>query len=323
MTTSHTARHIDRDLAALAKGEARSWAQIGKLLDQVDHSGYWRTSSGSFTEWLKAISPSLKLKEASLWRYLTAARYYQEMHKILIDKSIAIPPLDELFDKVSPENIEILSKLSRVTPDDVFLRLAQQVVAGSITRAELRETWLAYRPVLEGRTARGKGVAVPKINPADSFQSDSMLEAQVFMALSNSGAEWTGIERPDRYELFMQVSPELSPDVRQRFTFDAVAAVRANKSAPLTFHGIEIKGSHFSRSTYELLERQTPFCDFLWVATHGGKPEISMDSIPEHVGLMISDGNGIQVIRPARRTQQSGRHSGELAKGLLLKVFGR
>ena len=71
------------------------------------------------------------------------------------------------------------------------------------------------------------------------------------------------------------------------------------------------------------MERQTPFCDFLWVATHGDMPEISIDSIPEHVGLMIADGNRIQVIRPAQRTQQSGHHTGELAKGLLLKVFGR
>ena len=323
MTISAPTKQINRDLAALAKGEVRSWTQIGLLLDQVDHSGYWQKSSGSFTEWLKALSPSLNLKEASLWRYLTAARYYQELHKSLKASGVSSPSLDELSDKVSPENIEILSKLARVMPDDVFLRLAQQVLTSTVTRAELRETWLAYRPVLAGRTARGKGVAVPKMNPADSFQYDSILEAQVFMALSNSGAEWTGIERPDRYELFMQVSPELSLDVRQRFTFDAVAAVRAHKSAPLAFHGIEIKGNHFSRSTYELLERQTPFCDFLWVATHGDMPEISIDSIPEHVGLMIADGNRIQVIRPAQRTQQSGHHTGELAKGLLLKVFGR
>jgi hypothetical protein len=324
MTTSPINQQINTDLAALAKGEVRSWAQIGLLLDQVDHSGYWQKSSGSFTEWLKALSPSLNLKEASLWRYLTAARYYQELRKTLIASGVSIPSLDELSDKVSPENIEILSKLARVMPDDVFRKIAQQVVASTVTRAELRETWLAYRPVLEGRTARGKGVAVPKINPADSFQSESMLEAQIFTALSANGSEWTGIERPDRYELFMHVSPELPLNARQRFTFDAVAAVRAHKSAPLTFHGIEIKGSYLiSRSTYELLERQTPFCDFLWVATHGRTSELSMECIPEHVGLMIADGNSIQVIRPAQRSQQSGHYTGELAKGLLVKVFAR
>lgn len=323
MTTSHSSRQINRDLIALAKGEVRTWAQIGKLLDEVDHSGYWRTSAGSFTEWLKAISPSLKLKEASLWRYLTAARYYQEIHKTLIDKNVTIPPLDELFENVSAENIEILSKLARVTPDDVFLRLAKQVAAGTITRAELRETWLAYRPVLSGRTKRGKGVAVPKINPADPNQFNSMLEAQVFTALSASGSEWSGVEHPDHYQLFMQVSPELPTDVRKRFTFDAVVTLRARNSDPLVFHGIEIKGSCFSSSTYDLLEHQTPYCDFLWIATHGSTIQLDMIHMPEHVGLMVAVGNGIQVIRLAQRTKQSGRYTGELAKGLLLKVFGR
>ena len=323
MTTSHTFRQFDNNLAALAKGEVRSWAKIGLLLNQVDHSGYWKKSSGSFTEWLKALSPTLSVKEASLWRYLTAARYYQELHETLKVNGVSSPTLDELSDKVSPENLEILSKLSRVMPENVYLQLAQQVLAGTITRAELRETWLAYRPVLEGRTARGMGVPVPRINPADSNQFDSMLEAQVFMALSASGSEWTGIENPDRYQLTMQVCPEFPPDVKKIFIFDAVVTLRAKKSGPLVFHGIEIKGSHFSSSTYDLLEQLTPYCDFLWIATHGSTTELGKLQLPEHIGLMVALENEIQVIRPAQRTKQSGQHTGELAKGLLLKVLSR
>lgn len=34
-------------------------------------------------EWLKASSHSLNLKEASLWRYLEAFRFYRQLHKAL------------------------------------------------------------------------------------------------------------------------------------------------------------------------------------------------------------------------------------------------
>lgn len=324
MKTSQVFREINTEFAALEKGEFRSWAQIGRLLDLVDKSEYWGKTSDSFTEWLKAISPSLKLKEASLWRYFTAARYYLELRKTLVANNVSCPSLDKLSDEVSPENLEILSKLARVTPDDLYLRLAQQVVSGSITRAELRETWLAYRPVLAGKTSRGKGVAIPKINPADSYQFDSLLHAQVIMALSASGSKWTSIEHPDRYELFSQVSPELSLHVKQKFTFDAVAIVRDHKSDPIVLHVIEVKRSQsMSRAAHTMLEQKTLYCDFLWVATHAHVSGLDLECLPEHVGLMVAGENGIEVIRPAQHTEQSGRYTGELAKGLLIKVLGR
>lgn len=316
---SQIIKNIDRDLAALEKGEARTWAQLAMLLDQVDSSGYWRTSSGSFTEWIKAVSPSLKLKEASLWRYLTAARYYQELRKTLTEKNVDIPQLDELYVNVSPENIEILSKLSRVTSDDIFLRISKQVVAGTITRAELRETWVAYRPALLGKTARGKGVEVPKINRADKKQYSSMLEAQVFTTLSANKSEWTGIKSPERYQLFMHVSPEFPADACQKFKFDAVAALRTKKSAHLILHGIDIKGSSLlgDEGTHNKWMLQTQYCDFLWVATIGDVLQC-LNVIPSHVGILVACNNFIQVIRPAQQTQHSGHLSGELAKGLVL-----
>ncbi len=119
----------------------------------------------------------------------------------------------------------------------------------------------------------------------------------------------------------MHVSPEFPLDFGKRFEFDAVASVLTHKSDLLVFHGIEITGRHLlDSSTYELLERETPYCDFLWLAFHG-RPEQGMEYIPEHVGLMVTEGHGIQVIRPAQRSQHSGRNTGDLAKGLLLKVF--
>lgn len=96
------------------------------------------------------------------------------------------PAPAELPDTVSPENLELLGKLSRFVPDEHLPTLAQRVLTGDITRAELRQTWVAYRPALGGRTARGKGVAVPWVSPIDPKQCLSIVEAQVFTALSSA-----------------------------------------------------------------------------------------------------------------------------------------
>jgi len=322
MTATSIIQQIDSRLEALKKGENRSWAQIGLLLDQVDHSGYWKNSSNSFTEWLKALCPSISVKEASLWRYLTAARFYKELQNTLNEIFIGSPPLDELSNKVSPENLEILSKIARVTPESVFLNLARQVIDGNITRAKLRETWQAFRPALEGKTARGKGVAVPKIDIDDSSQLVSMHEAQIFLVLSASGAKWTGIETPDCYQLFMKVSPEFPSSTSKNFIFDAVATVRANKSDSLLFHGIEIRGNIFTTSVFELLDMMKPYCDYLWIAINEDSNEM-YELVPDYVGLLLAIGNSIQVLRPAQLYGQSDLHTGRLAKGLLLKMFGR
>lgn len=329
MTVSKNNEQMDDDLSALNAGESRSWVQIGLLLDQVEQSSYWQKTSGSFTEWLKALSPAIGLKEASLWRYLSATRYFEKLRTKLIASDVFIPPLHELSDKLSPENVEILSKLSRVTPIDVFQSLATQVVDGTITRAELRHTWQAYRPALEGKTARGKGVVAPIIDPKDPSKFDSIAEAQILTSLSAKGYKWAGITRPDRYELFINIFPEFPLGIPVKFSYDAVAAVRARKSDFLVLHGIVIKTGgplDLSDAAKELQVLQTAYCDFLWFAYHESTNKIAEDTIPKHIGLLIVTGDktaDVKIVRQAERAPESGLHAGELAKGLLLKVLGR
>lgn len=323
MTSSDLTQKIEQDFAALARGEIRSWGHIGLLLDHAEQSGYWRNHSVSFTEWLKSLGSPLNLKEASLWRYLAAARYYRQLHQTLADRGTSSPPLDELPDRVSPENLETLAKLARVAPDDVLQPLVQQVLAGTITRAELRETWQAYRTVLAGRTARGRGVPVPKFNPRDLEQFNSMLEAQVYTALSSGGPKWIGIEHPYTYELHMHVYPEFPDEIDVVFAIDAVATVRPGKNDDLVFHGITIRGDTFSKDFGGFLQRQTPYCDFLWLARHEDN-QVVAENIPDHVGLIVVHGNGlVQVVRPAQQTPISGKFTGDLAKGLLRKFLRR
>jgi len=321
---SVTLQQFETTFSAMLAGEVHSWAQIGTLLHQGEEVGYWKKQYSSFSDWLKKLSVTLDLKEASLWRYLAAVRFYQQITTTLQKRGVNCPDPSALPDSVSPENLELLAKLSRAVPEDLLPELAERVMEGTITRAELRKTWSAYRPALGGRTARGKGVPIPRIIPSDPDQYQSIIEAQIFTTLSSSGHEWIGITKPAFFEFYMRVKPVFPEDVRERFEFDAVIMVGATKRSIPVFHGIEIRGGPFLVPVELILKPRIPYCDYLWVATSGGisthRGEII---VPEYIGLLLVQDGVVEVKQYPRPLQDAGRLTGELAKGLLLRSVRR
>lgn len=312
-----TLRH---EITAIVSGEHWTWAQIGHLLDRVDKSGYWQSESSSFTAWLKERAGEFGVKESTLWRYLTAGRYYVQLRKSLSHRQVTCPPLENLSDTVSPENLELLSKLSRAAPDEVIQELAVKVIHGDITRAELRTTWQAYRPVLDGRTARG-GIDVPCINLNDRNQWHSQLEAMVLTTLSTASPEWTGVVKPEVYELIMYSSPLNRPTNHLSIVFDAVVVVRENSHASLKIHGIEIKSGGYLDNMTRQFETMAPFCDAVWLATPASPKEISKANLPDFVGVMrIDEGNVIVERFPGQSRLLSTRIL-DMTQGLLLKTM--
>lgn len=303
---------------ALTQTGFRSWSQIGHLLDQVEKTSFWQGQAASFSEWLRTFAPTLGLGEASLWRYLASARYYEKLQQTLYGRGVSYPRLEDLPSNVSPENLELLAKLARVAPDEVLQSIAVRVVNGAITRAEMRRTWEAYRPALAGRTARGTGVEVPTVDPDDPKQFDSVIEAQVFTALTLTDPAWIGINSPQIYEVLHRIGPEFARSEPEQFEFDAVVITRATKSDSLEFHGIEIRGSHvLNQNLGRLLQIKTPYCHYLWLARDARSHGIDDYDLPADVGLLVAQGNAIRVLRQAQRS--SGERTGELAKGLLLQ----
>lgn len=311
------------DLAT--KIEKRPWSQIGDLLDQVDTIGFWQGNASSFSEWLRSFAQRLGLKEASLWRYLASARYYKNLANALNKKGIECPQLVDLPGAVSPENLELLAKLERVLPDDVYKETVIRVLNGSITRAELRKIWGAYKPVLGGRTARGIGVEAPRANPADPRQHASLTEGRIFNALMASGPAWLGIKNPYLFEILHHVSPEFS-DSKMRCWLDAVVITSQARRAVTDYHGIEIRPDltrcNVSNSQfYARLERQRPYCHYVWVALEEFILDLASFELPQYVGVLIVSGSQVQVLRPAERGE--GELTGDLAKGLLVRAMGR
>lgn len=319
-TTVKASKSLAEREAALRRGEPASWGQIGLWLDEVERTAYWQVQAKSFTEWLKSTAPGLGVKEGSLWRYLTASRYYGQLRNHLQKQGGKYPPLSRLPDTVSPENLELLSKIERVAPESVLQDLATRIIDASISRAELRRCWQTYRRVLHGQTARGTGVDIPRYDPGNVRQADSMLEANVMAILHVDGHAWTGASPTALYRLHQQVSVR-SRHSRNTFrVLDAVAVTQGSDKEPLCFHVIEILGGHTHLSGLSSrVSGLAPYGDLLWLAfPEGAVPDT--DDIPPYVGILQA-GRGMKVVRPAKPDPSLGAETGNTAKGLLLKTL--
>ena len=314
------ANQISSALASLSNEGARSWINVSLLIIQVDELRYWQDTHNSLSDWIRTVSGPLGHKESSLWRYFTSGRYYQQLQITLDNKSITSPKLQDLSPKVSPENLEILAKLERVMPKNSFIKLAQRVINMQISRDELRLNWQAYRPILEGKTARVLRDSAPKISHANPRQKDSLTEAEILTTISPGNAPWIGPGTPAFYELFIDVRPEHLPEEKCP-TFDAVAVVRMNSSDPTEFHGVEIHSSHLglSPSKFHLLDLQHHYCDYLWLAVDSPEQIANTNLIPEYVGLIVVSGGKVDIVRRPTKTDFSSTKALALSKSLLFK----
>lgn len=322
MTDYLSLPETQRELVSFLRGDSHTWGEAGRLLGSVELHGIWREEAGSFTEWLKKFAERLGKKESSLWRYFTAGRYYIELQKKMLTRNFKCPTLQNLPDRISPENLEILSKLERVAPPEVMQTLSEHVVGGVATRSELRDAWKIFRPVLAGQTARGRPTP-PRFDPTDLSQRDSYLEARFFSALSNKNESVLTNSQFDFYELFTQVTLKLDHPRKGVMVLDAVAVTGNKSKSELIFHGIEVVGLRFSHA-YKNLEPLQRYCDFVWIATHEKNFEEFRTSVPENVGcLVINDSGEIKISLAATRGINSGLNSGELAKMLLLEMLAQ
>ena len=289
---------------------------------KTDVSESWKQTHRSFTSWVKDFSTSIGLKEGIVWRYFTAGKYFQELRMLLNEHGLSTPTLIKLSPKVSPENLEILSKLERAAPIESIIELANKVLDSQITRNELKKHWAVYRPLLQGKTARGLGVTNPKLNPSSPQQMHDLAHAEIAKALLFSKGKWTGWNTPSLFRLFFDVTPDHGP-AEEYVVFDAVAVVKRDEMSPVEIHGIEIRTSAvvFGLSKHGLMEKQKPYCDYLWIAINNKEPLSHDDRIPKNVGVITVSNGIIEIVSAPKELNVRSSQSLDLAKGLLLQLL--
>lgn len=311
------------EIAALKKGDSRTWAEIGLLLGSVEFHGLWRQEETSFTSWLKSLSVVLSKSEGSLWRYLTSARYYQLIRKELLAKQIECPELKNLSDRISPENLELLAKLDRVAPTEVIESLTERVLAGVATRSELRDAWDMFKPILNGRTARGN-LGIPKYDPNDLSQSQRRLDALVHRTLSDGKNEWGAKWVQNIYCLYACVKTYPMPRMSREYAFDFVMITGIISKPKRIYHGIVVI-SWGNLAMLEDLINLKQFCDYLWVGIH--ESQLASDLLKEinlldTVGVLVfTDSSKFYIHKEAVNDSESGKALSALKEGMLLKIF--
>lgn len=210
-------------------------------------------------------------------------------------------------------------------PDETFAGIARKVFSGDVKRSELRGAWETYRPVLMGKTARGRGVVPPKLNIRDAEQFRSLLEADTLSAFQAAGPGWMGIASPLIYRVFVHVDPEGYRRSPVTNLFPAVVVVKP-PHGPIEYHGIRF--ASFSRSP-DSFKGILAYCDYLWIFNHkiqeGGIITASNELcslLPDGIGILdISEGK-VSVVRPAACVDGAGTMRGDIASALLVRSLG-
>ncbi len=321
----NTPKQIEKELGAIEKGESRPWGALSLLLDSIENTGYWHRDSDSFTGWLEKNAFRFGVNPPMLWRILAAGRFVCQIRDRLVDKGIAVPELQDVPDNVSPESVELLAKIERVIPEDAFPGLAHKVFSGQATRAELRSTWQTYRPALGGQTARGRGVSIPRLNPKDPDQYNSLMEAMVLDALKAAGPVWSGHKMPSIYQVLLHVNPSGYRDLPGNYLFSAVVVIKPMKG-DIEYHGFRYRP--FAITGPRVKEfRETAYCDFLWFMTPprpfaGISPLKNEIELPDFIGLVELKDGKVNVLKPAKRIPNSGELREQLTIALLARSLG-
>jgi len=311
----------ENELPQLAKDGLRDWVSISRYILEVDEKGSWSASNRTFTDWLTSLSSALSITESGLWRYYRAGKYYQALAANLKAKGVDTPPFELLPKKISPENLETLEKIERVAPENIFNELAARVIQCSIKRSELRSEWVAYRKVLDGKTARGIGVVAPRVDLTNRIQLLMIGEAEVQAALNSASKDWTGFDAPQIFKVAPKLRIKVNEKSFKSFEADAVILFQGDASAPVEFFEIDIKSHNDLNIPYDSLLKKAPYFDRQWVAFHKFNKQVGLVGIPEYVGALLLDGGEFKVLRKAQHGPLAGTKSLETAKLLLTKFL--
>jgi len=325
---SSSNKQIEVAISAILDEEVRTWSQLAALIIAVHEGKYWEGKSDSFSKWLDEFGKNIGCGMATLWRYFSVGRKYNNLRKSAAFRGLEYPPLEELQKHVSAENFELLEKISRVVDEEDIYLTMDEILAGTIRRKELRERWNAFKPALEGQTARGN-ISTPKVDRKNQTQLKAIMKAKILDALRKLGPSWLNVPKPIYYQLLSDVVAEgrikvgdfANPYQPIYYAPGLVALVKETKSSPMVVHGIEIS-LQLTPAKMKQLHEMSRYCNVAWLIIPETISELDSDLIPEDVGVLGFKDNGEFVIITEPSTDSSPSHIDHILKGIILKGAG-
>lgn len=291
-----------------------TWGQVSASLLEVERTRSWQDEHTSFSDWIESRAEISGPSRQSLWRYLSAGKEYLEQRKALSARGVRLPKLEDVPVAVSPESIELFSKIRRVAPSSLLQEILVPVLTGTIERKELRGIWNSYAPLLEGKTARGRGEKPGHLNAPRALREGS----DVIAGLRRSGGKWLAPVM-GLFELFTR--DELGDFLQGELSADALIVSRERSSSDVLIHGVILHAVTMTldHSVSRAL-MLAGVIDRCWLVVARGLAAADLEEINEEVGVLaVASAKAVRVVRhpvPADRQRT-------LAEEVTRRILGR
>lgn len=294
-----------------------SWGRIGARLIAEEQRDARGNDSGSVAEWIAEKSREYGVSPQSLWRYRSAAKFYNEQRALHQRKGVRLPALEDVAPTVSAEAIELLSKMIRIVPVDVLEPMERRILEGTIKKKEVQAAWAAYAPLLQGRSARGRGVQVESI----ALDEASRRSADIVLGLRRSRGSWLG-RRLAMYEVFA-ASDLCGNEVESPILEHAVVVSRDSQDDGVQLHGVVIGATDHSVPEAKSFRTLGNAVDRIWFASTASLTERQIEPLPDRMGVLHVDvGGGVRVMREAQAISHTRSASEALARQVLSRLRG-
>jgi hypothetical protein len=303
-------------------GAHSRWGLDASELLKVEDSGEWSKQCASFSLYVTRAAQKKKKTKSSLWRLRSAGRYYNELRKKFDPTGKYLPRLEDPLVQASPESLEIVGKISRVAPSEFVEELQRRTMEGEISRRELRDIWETYRPVLGGKTARGRGIEAPRYDKRNGAMRRALAEANSLAPIVQRGPAWLGVLGSAYVYRVVHISGNDALKHLYPSTPDVVVLLAEKEHSPLVLHGVEAGFTVEGNKLLESFDRYSTNVDYLWFATSKRLYPQEIAKIPEEIGVLFTGQESIEVIRHASRIS-SGIDEREGLLRILLREASR
>lgn len=308
---------MDRKIPSRRTAPQR-WGKTASELLAIESTGSWQKTHASLSFYLSDLAKTEDKTKSLYWRLLAAGREYNQLRAKFDPQGKEFPALEESGVKASPESLELVSKIRRVAPAHVMEALERKAMRGEISRRELRTLWLAYRPVLGGKTARGRIVA-PHYDSRNQTMRRALIEANSLALLARNGPEWLGSRSPYVYRIV-----HISSDDRLRYLYpsvpDAVVVFAKREKDDIELHGVEAGDLIEDNAVLDHYDPVASSVDFLWFATPRELGERDLARIPQEIGILRASADAIQVVRHAQAAESKEENKQRLLRAILREM---
>jgi len=303
----------------LKKLSTKSWGQVAAQLLAFEKDESKKRQYRSMASYIRALSERESRNEATLWRLLSAGRFYEEIRARLISQGQTIPALEDPDCKAAVESLELLNKISRVVPKATLEPLEISTLMGETSRRELRVTWETYRPVLEGKTKRGRGKKAPKYDSRNARMRGAMEEARVIARIADACPSLFNLQ--SSADLFRPIPTRGKPYLMRvsHAQFDLLVVTKATDEQLPAVHGIKVLGRIRDIARARVLLDTSP-ADFFWISLPDAQLPEDMALFDERIGVFCVAQKSVSVSRPATplvRTEENAEYREQLLRFLL------